>query len=97
MSERETLLSEKADTEAKLRKARNDLKALDAEEKQLRRRIRSHRIFTRGGMLEAFLLEPLLLTDDQVYKLLKEAFGEPKIDRLLKTMIENAKREQGCE
>ena len=94
---KDRLLEEREKTEAKLRKARNDLKALDAEEKQLRRRIRSHRIFTRGGMLEAFLLEPLLLTDDQVYKLLKEAFGEPKIDRLLKTMIENAKREQGCE
>ena len=97
MSEREKLLSEKAETEAKLRKARNDLKALDAEEKQLRRRIRSHRIFTRGGMLEAFLLEPLLLTDNQVYEILTEAFRQPVVDTLLKTMIEDAKREQGYE
>ncbi len=92
MSEREKLLSEKAETEAKLRKARNDLKALDAEEKQLRRRIRSHRIFTRGGMLEAFLLEPLLLTDDQVHDLLLTAFRQPAVDALLKTMIQNAEK-----
>ena len=52
MTEKEKLLEEKQQTEAKLRKAKNDLKALEAEEKQLLRRQRSHRIFTRGGMLE---------------------------------------------
>lgn len=41
----------------------HEIKALEAEGKSLLRKQRNHRIFTRGGMLEAFLQEPLLLTD----------------------------------
>ena len=43
-------------------------------------------------MLEAFLLEPLLLTDDQVHDLLLTAFRQPAVDALLKTMIQNAEK-----
>ena len=67
-------------------------KVLEAEEKFLLRKQRNHRIFTRGGMLEAFLQEPLLLTDDQVYSLLKVIFHRPEVDRILKQMIEDARR-----
>ena len=97
MTEKEKLIEEKLQTEAQLRKAKNDLKALEAEEKQLLRKQRSHRIFTRGGMLEAFLLEPLLLTDKQVHDILLTAFRQPMVGTLLKTMIENAKRGQAYE
>ena len=45
-------------------------------------------------MLEAFLLEPLLLTDDQVHEILTAAFRIPEVDELLKTMIKDAKDEQ---
>lgn len=86
------LKEEKERNETKLRKLHHDIKCLEAEEKGLRRKERSHRIFTRGGMLEAFLLEPLLLTDDQVYNLLKIIFHQPEIDRILKQMIEEGKR-----
>ena len=67
---------------------------MEAEEKGLRRKERNHRIFTRGGMLEAFLLEPLLLTDDQVHEILTVAFRSPEVDALLKAMIRDAKDEQ---
>ena len=64
---------------------------MEAQEKGLLRKQRNRRIFTRGGMLEAFLLEPLLLTDDQVHELLLTAFRQPTVDALLKTMIQNAR------
>lgn len=89
--ETEKLKEEKRRNEAKLRQLKHEQKALEAEEKGLRRKERNHRIFTRGGMLEAFLQEPLLLTDDQVYALLKFIFHQPEIDRILKQMIEESK------
>ena len=90
----ERLNNEKSRNEAKLRQLNHEIRALEAEEKGLRRKERNHRIFSRGGMLEAFLLEPLLLTDDQVHAILTAAFRTPEVDGLLKTMIKDAKDEQ---
>ena len=90
----ERLQDEKSRNEAKLRQIKHEIKALEAKEKGLRRKERNHRIFTRGGMLEAFLLEPLLLTDDQVHEILTVAFRSPEVDALLKAMIKDAKDEQ---
>ena len=92
----EKLKAEKCRNEAKIRQVSHEIKALEAEEKSLLRKQRNHRIFTRGGMLEAFLQEPLLLTDDQVYSLLKVIFHRPEVDRILKQMIEDA-RQRICE
>ena len=88
----EKLKAEKRRNEAKIRQVSHEIKALEAEEKSLLRKQRNHRIFTRGGMLEAFLQEPLLLTDDQVYSLLKVIFHRPDVDQILKQMIEDARR-----
>ena len=88
---KEKLLEEKQSTENKIRFLNNEIKAMEAQEKGLLRKQRNRRIFTRGGMLEAFLLEPLLLTDDQVHELLLTAFRQPAVDALLKTMIKNGR------
>ena len=88
----EKLKAEKRRNEAKIRQVSHEIKALEAEEKTLLRKQRNHRIFTRGGMLEAFLQEPLLLTDDQVYSLLKVIFHRPEVDQILKQMIEENRR-----
>ena len=88
---KEKLLEEKQSTENKIRFLNNEIKAMEAQEKGLLRKQRNRRIFTRGGMLEAFLLEPLLLSDDQVYKLLLTAFRQPAVDTLLKAMIKNGR------
>ena len=88
----EKLKEEKCRNEAKIRQVSHEIKALEAEEKSLLRKQRNHRIFTRGGMLEAFLQEPLLLTDDQVYSLLKVIFHRTEVDQILKQMIEDARR-----
>ena len=89
---REQLLEEKQRIEAKLRFAENEIRAMEAQERGLLRKERNHRIFTRGGMLEAFLLEPLLLTDDQVHELLRAAFLLPEVDGLLRRQIEEARQ-----
>ena len=90
-SSKEKLLEEKQNTENRIRHLNNEIKAMEAEEKGLLRKQRNRRIFTRGGMLEAFLLEPLLLTDEQVHELLLTAFRQPAVDALLKTMIKNGR------
>ena len=94
---KEKLLEEKQSTENRIRFLNNEIKAMEAQEKGLLRKQRNRRIFTRGGMLETFLLEPLLLTDDQVYELLLTAFHQPAVDALLKTMIENGRNGDGVE
>ena len=62
--------------EQKLRAAENEGKALQREMKKLNRAERTHRLCTRAGMLEAFLKEPTLLTDDDVMDILKQAFSQ---------------------
>lgn len=91
--ELERLNDEKTRNEAKMRQLKNEIKAMEAAEKGLLRKQRNRRIFTRGGMLEAFLLKPLLLTDKQVHELLLTAFRQPAVDALLKAIIQNAGKE----
>ena len=62
------------------------------EAKQLERNHRNRRIFTRGGMLEHFMQRPLLLTDDQVYRLLQTAFDTEAVQMMEKTLINEAVR-----
>ena len=65
-SKLEKLNRELEKSEKKLRKAINDEKALQHQLKQLTRKERTHRLCTRGGMLESYLQEPERLTDDDV-------------------------------
>ena len=94
---KEKLLEEKQNAEQRMRYLNNEIKAMEAQEKGLLRKQRNRRIFTRGGMLEAFLLEPLLLTDDQVHELLLTAFRQPAVDTLLKTMLKNGRNKDAGE
>ena len=55
-SKLEKLNRELEKSEKKLRKAINDEKALQHQLKQLTRKERTHRLCTRGGMLESFLV-----------------------------------------
>ena len=81
-------------SEKKLRKAINDEKALQYQLKQLTRKERTHRLCTRGGMLESFLQEPERLTDDDVMLLLlKLIFHRQDTQELLKKLLEREKPE----
>ena len=71
----------------------NDEKALQHQLKQLTRKERTHRLCTRGGMLESFLQEPERLTDDDVMLLLKLIFHRQDTQELLKKLLERKKPE----
>ena len=66
-------------------------KMLQSEIKRLTRNERTHRLCTRGGMIEAFIQEPEKLSDDQVMELLTVAFRQPAVSDLLKKMLEETK------
>ena len=66
-------------------------KMLQSEIKRLTRNERTHRLCTRGGMVESFIQEPEKLTDDQVMELLSVAFRQPEVSGLLQKMLEETK------
>ncbi|MBQ6610689.1 MAG: DUF3847 domain-containing protein [Oscillospiraceae bacterium] len=66
-------------------------KMLQSEIKRLTRDERTHRLCTRGGMIEAFIQEPEKLSDDQVMELLAVAFRQPEVSGLLQKMLEETK------
>lgn len=60
--------------ERKLTAAKHKEKRLQSELKWLTRSERTHRLCTRAGMLETFLKEPTVLTDEDVMELLTFIF-----------------------
>lgn len=72
----EKLNRELAQGEARLRRAQHEQKMLEYQVKQLTRKERTHRLCTRGAMLESFLIRPEVLTDDDVMDILKQAFSK---------------------
>ena len=102
MTEKEKLIAQRDKNTAEIKRYEEErryyqleIRIMEAEETELDRKRRNHRIFTRGGMLEAFLLRPLLLTDEQVHSVLKFAFSLDAVDTFLKKMI--AEREAAFE
>ena len=77
-------------TEIEIARLEHQKKIKQHEAKQLERNRRNRRIFTRGGMLERFMQRPLLLTDDQVYRLLQTAFNTEAVQTMEKTLINEA-------
>ena len=78
-------------TEKKLTAAKHREKQIESELKRLTRSERIHRLCTRAGMLEAFLREPTLLTDDDVMELLTFIFQSEAVQRKLNVLIESRK------
>ena len=72
------LRSEKAKAEQQLRYYQHREKILERRMSELNRRERVHRLCTRAGMLESFLIAPEELTNDQVMELLKISFASLK-------------------
>ena len=77
--------------ERKLTAAKHKEKRLESEIKRLTRSERTHRLCTRAGMLETFLREPTVLTDDAVMELLTFIFHNEAVQKKLELMIENRK------
>lgn len=68
-------------------------KLLSREGRELDRKHRNRRIFTRGGMLEKFMQRPLLLNDDQVYRLLQTAFNMEAVQKQEALLIAEAEQD----
>ena len=81
------LRSEKAKAEQQLRYYKHREKILEHQIPELTRKARVHRLCTRAGMLESFLIAPEELTNDQVMELLKIAFRQPEVALALAKMI----------
>ena len=74
--------------ERKLTAAKHKEKRLQSELKRLTRSERTHRLCTRAGMLETFLKEPTLLTDEDVMELLTFIFQSEAVQKKLNLLIE---------
>ena len=81
------LRNEKAKAEQKQRSCQHRERILERQMSELNRRERVHRLCTRAGMLESFLIAPEELTNDQVMELLKIAFRQPEVALALAKMI----------
>ena len=88
----EKLKHEQYDAERKLTAATHKEKRLESETKRLTRSERTHRLCTRAGMLETFLREPTVLTDDDVMELLTFIFHSEAVQKKLNMLIENRKK-----
>ena len=79
----EKLKQQKYVAEKKLTAAKHKEKRLESEIKRLTRSERTHRLCTRAGMLETFLREPTILTDDDVMELLTFIFHSEAVQKKL--------------
>ena len=87
----EKLKQQKYVAEKKLTAAKHKEKRLESEIKRLTRSERTHRLCTRAGMLETFLREPTILTDDDVMELLTFIFLGEAVQKKLSMLIEKRK------
>ena len=87
----EKLKQQKYVAEKKLTAAKHKEKRLESEIKRLTRSERTHRLCTRAGMLETFLREPTVLTDDDVMELLTFIFHSEAVQKKLNMLIEKRK------
>lgn len=85
----EKLNRQKAAAEKKLIAAQHREKQLEHERKRLTRSERTHRLCTRAGMLETFLKEPTVLTDEDVMELLTFIFQSETVQKKLNQLIES--------
>ena len=75
--------------EAELKRLHNKSKYYESQIKLLTRKERTHRLCTRGAMLEKFLGCPNELTDEQVEEILKIAFQPEAVGMVIEQFRES--------
>ena len=90
----EKLKHEQYVAERKLTAAKHTEKRLQNELKRLTRSERTHRLCTRAGMLETFLKEPTVLTNEDVMELLTFIFQSEAVQKKLNLLIESRRETQ---
>ena len=74
-------------TEAKLRRAQHEEKILENQIKTLTRKERTHRLCTRGAMLEKYLPNPAMITDKQINLILNVLFHRNDTRQLIEKVL----------
>ena len=92
--ELEKLRHKQCIAERKLTAAKHKEKRLQNELKRLTRSERTHRLCTRAGMLETFLKEPTVLTDEDVMEPLTFIFQSEAVQKKLNLLIESRRETQ---
>ena len=87
----EKVKHEIAKAEDRIRYYEQQDKIMRSEIRRLTRKERTHRLCTRGGLVEHFILEPDLLTDAAAYILLSALFESEETQEKLKALIEHRK------
>ena len=87
----EKVKHEIAKAEDRIRYYEQQDKIMRSEIRRLTRKERTHRLCTRGGLVEHFILEPDLLTDADVYIFLSVLFESEETQEKLKALIEHRK------
>ena len=79
----------------RLRRAEQEEKILQHQLKTLNRKERTHRLCTRGAMLESYMPQPEILTDEQVNLILKTLFNSSSIKQIFdKILAENQRKSE---
>lgn len=73
--------------EIELQKAQRLLQELKAKQRRLDEEARIQRLLTRAEILEGFLQEPEILTNDDVSEFLAYLFKEPIVQQRLKQLL----------
>lgn len=89
----EKLNQEIEKTEARLRRAQHKEKMLEHQIKTLNRKERTHRLCTRGAILERHLPHPESVTDEQVSTILNVLFHRGDIQRLVAQVLAENRKE----
>lgn len=79
------------------RKYDNEMKAIEHKMKGLDRKERNHRLVVRGVLLESYLKEPELLTEENVKEILNVAFSMDAVQEKLAELIQKRGEELGNE
>ncbi|MBP2016615.1 DUF3847 domain-containing protein [Anaerococcus degeneri] len=77
------------DTEERLRQLKNQEKKILKQDIVKRRKERTHRLITRGAILESLIENAEELTDDEIKILLEEAIETKEFKETLRIMREN--------
>ena len=84
------------DTEERLRQLKNQEKKILKQDIVKRRKERTHRLITRGAILESLIENAEELTDEEIKILLEEATKKKEFKETLKIMRENQENKGVC-
>ena len=82
--------------EAELKKAEEKRKQLKGQRRALEKEAYNNRLMTRAQMLEEFLLEPEVLTNEDVRNYLAYLFNYPANQQRLQKLIADRKAQQAA-